>query len=157
MEIKEHKPKSTPDPNTIAIQGEQPHSPLPPQKTPTDGKSPSTQTQLYQPESDQCFIFGTIFFVSILSSCVGFQAIYDLAQFMYMKEDLNLRPETITFIMMCIDLPFGIKPVFGYLADILFTKINKVKHLMFFTSLVKYTSSSRFFFSLNFGILVLYF
>ena len=92
---------------------------------------------LYQPRPDQCCIFGTLFFVSILSISVGFQTIYGLAQFMYMKEDLHLRPETITFIMVLIDIPFGIKPVFGYLADILFTKIKKVKHLMFLTSLFK--------------------
>lgn len=139
MEIKERKQKSEQDLNPIAIQNDKQQKPLIADKI--KSKNPYEQKeaapQLYQPETDQCFIFGTIFFISVLAGSIGFGAIYDLAQFMYMKEDLNLRPETITFIMMCVDLPFGIKPVFGYLADILFTKISKVKHLIFITSLVK--------------------
>ena len=100
-------------------------------------RSAKKHQTLYEARPDQCCIFGTLFFVSILSVSVGFQTIYSLATFMYMKEELYLRPETITFVMVLIDIPFGIKPVFGYLADILFTKIKKVKHLMFLTSLFK--------------------
>jgi hypothetical protein len=82
-------------------------------------------------------IRGTIFFVSVCSLLQGFQSIAGLGTFMYQKEELGLKPETITFISGFIVIPYGLKPVFGYLVDWINSKISKIKSIIFVTDILK--------------------
>lgn len=56
---------------------------------------------------------------------------------MYQKEELQLKPETVTFIMGFISFPYGIKPVFGYLIDWLNSKVSKIKHIIFVSNSIR--------------------
>ena len=83
------------------------------------------------------FFRGITFFVSICSILQGFQNIAKLGTFMYQKEQLFLKPETISIISAFVCLPYAIKPVFGYFMDWLSTKLSRIKYIVFVTCLVK--------------------
>ena len=82
-------------------------------------------------------IRGIIFFISTCSFLQGFQNISSLGIFMYQKEQLNLNPETITFISGFIVIPYGLKPFFGYFVDWLNSKVSKIKYILFVTDIMK--------------------
>ena len=87
---------------------------------------------------NQAFIFGSMFFVIVISFCHGLYSISGLATFMYQKEVFKLTPEFITLINGFIDFPWCIKPVFGYGVDTLVMKISKTKYIMFVTTSVRF-------------------
>lgn len=89
---------------------------------------------------NQPFIFGSMFFVIVISFCHGLYSISGLATFMYQKEVFKLTPEFITLVNGFIDFPWCIKPVFGYTIDSLVMKISKTKYIIFVTTAVRFTT-----------------
>jgi len=89
---------------------------------------------------NQPFIFGSMFFVIVISFCHGLYSISGLATFMYQKEVFKLAPEFITLIGGFIDFPWCIKPVFGYTVDSLVMKISKTKYIIFVTTAVRFST-----------------
>ena len=87
---------------------------------------------------NQPFIFGSMFFVMVISFCHGLYSISGLATFMYQKEVFKLTPEFITLVNGFIDFPWCIKPVFGYTIDSLVMKLSKTKYILFFTTSVRF-------------------
>jgi hypothetical protein len=77
------------------------------------------------------------FFVILCSFLQGFQNISRLGIFMFLKEELHLRPETITIILALVVFPYGIKPIFGYGIDWINSRVSRLKTLVFVTSFVK--------------------
>ena len=91
---------------------------------------------------DSSFIFGSMFFVMVISFCHGLQSLSGLATFMYQKEVYGLSPEFITLINGMIDFPWCIKPVFGYSVDSLVMRIAKTKYIVFFTTIIRFVNFS---------------
>lgn len=84
------------------------------------------------------FLFGSMFFVIVISFCHGFQSLSGLAVFMTQKDVYKMTPEVITLIGGIIDFPWCIKPVFGYTVDSLVMKISKTKYIVFVTTIVRF-------------------
>jgi hypothetical protein len=89
---------------------------------------------------NQPFIFGSMFFVIVISFCHGLYSISGLATFMYQKEVFKLSPEFITLVGGFIDFPWCVKPIFGYTIDSLVMKISKTKYILFVTTSVRFTT-----------------
>lgn len=84
------------------------------------------------------FLFGSTFFVIVISFCHGFQSLAGLATFMTQKDVYMMTPEAITLIGGIIDFPWCIKPIFGYSIDSLVMKISKTKYIVFVTTITRF-------------------
>lgn len=84
------------------------------------------------------FLFGSTFFVIVISFCHGLQSLAGLATFMSQKDVYMMSPEAITLIGGIIDFPWCIKPVFGYSIDFLVMKISKTKYIIFVTTITRF-------------------
>ena len=79
-------------------------------------------------------------FVIVISFCHGLYTVSDLGLFMYQKEVFGLSPETITLIKGVVNLPWSIKPIFGYAFDHLMRRISQTKYIVFVSTLTRFTT-----------------
>jgi len=73
-------------------------------------------------------------FIIVLSFVMGLYEVVTLPAFIYQKEVLGMSPQTMQVIAGIIGLPWCIKPVFGYIIDILVLKVKKTKYIVLCTA-----------------------
>ena len=79
----------------------------------------------------------TSLFVLVISFISGLYDISNLGLLMYQKRTLLLSTSTIQLLSGVIDVPWAIKPVFGYAFDSMLKKIKRVKYIVYATSVVR--------------------
>ena len=83
-------------------------------------------------------IIPTSLFVIVISFVSGLYSIATLGLLMYQKQNLNISSQVLQLMAGLKEMPWVLKPVFGFALDNALRKIGKTKYILFFTSVVKF-------------------
>ena len=67
----------------------------------------------------------------MLSITHGLEKGMKLAIFVYLKDDLGIKADWIVILFTITNAAYGIKPILGYLIDLISTKVSKVKYTVY--------------------------
>ena len=76
-------------------------------------------------------------FIIVISFMNGLYDIAELSFFYYQKNSLGLEPQTIQMLVGIINLPWCIKPIFGYLCDQLIKWFKGTREIIFICSVLR--------------------
>ena len=79
----------------------------------------------------------TRMFIIMISFVIGLYDLSALPTFMHQKNVLGMRPEAIQFFAGLMNIPWSIKPLFGYLFDNIVRRIKRTKYVILATGLIR--------------------